>query len=418
MANVFIIWDNKKIAQDVSERVSECFPMDRFIVGGESNNNLAITSDILAEMNASDFALCLISRVPLSGNVLYELGYLSALLQDSYRVLVFLVNQSRDSLPFDITVNRSHPVNTHSDAQPLYDLVCKEYGNSKNRYLKECGQKYITIFNNWPSTKRQLSSLRNGVLNPERISDCVIHSIISTYFYGQNEQQDLLSFCRELPNQNGTLTALKDVITLIAEHYKIGTIVVGRFPLILSEKENIWLQFYAALYNGLHAVTLVDRELVEYKDYRSMIEKSIRYLTQAKTILDEIDQLYFREWDAPNFYMSLLRGFLWNDLAAAYWAGERLYGDTGADVQSCLRKSIEFREMALKSYDTLEQADKSGVVLEGLEKECCWGIRKKIQYLEEMKGIDCQRERAELEKRIEHINQHKLFNTFLDELNE
>ena len=343
---------------------------------------------------------------------------MSARLQDSYRVLVFLVNQSRDSLPFDIIVNRSFTVNTHLDAQPLYDLVCKEYENCKNQDLKECGQKYITIFNNWPSTKRQLSSLRNGVLNPERISDCVIHSIISTYFYGQNEQKDLLSFCRELPNQNGTLTAVKDVITLIAEHYNIGATVVGRFPLTLSEKENVWLQFYAALYNGLQAVTLVNRELVENTNYRSMLEKSIRYLTQAQTILDEIDQLYFREWETPNFYMSILKGFLWNNLAAAYWAKERLCGDAGVDVQSYLRQSIEFREMALKSYDSLAQADKSAIILDTLEKECCWGIHKEIQYLEEMKGIVCQCERMELEKRIERINQHKLFNIFLNELNE
>lgn len=415
MANVFIIWDNKKIAQDVCEQVSKRFPGDRFIVGGESNDNLSITSDILVEMNTSDFTICLISRVPLSENLLYELGYLSARLQDSYRVLVFLINQNRVSLPFDISVNRSFEVNTHPDPQPLYDLVYEKYRDCKHRDLKECGQKYITIFNNWPSTKRQLSNLKNGVLNPERIRDCVIHSIISTYYYGQNEQQDLLSLCRELPNQNGTLTPIKDVITLIAEHYNIGAIVVSKFPLILSEEEDIWLRFYAALYNGLQAVTLVNRKLIEEKDYRLTLEESIRYLTQARSILDEINQEYFQEWETPNFYISLLKGFLWNNLAAAYWAKERLYGDAGADVQSCLRKSIEFREMALKSYDALAQVDKSGVILDALEKEYCWGILKEIEYLEEMRHIDCQNERAKLEKRIERIDRRKLIQSFLDE---
>lgn len=417
MANVFIIWDNEEIAQEVRKRVSKCFPDDLFIVGGETNENLSITSDILAEMNACDFAICLISRVPLSENVLYELGYLSSRLQDSYRVLVFLINQSRDSLPFDITVNRSFKVNTHLNAQPLYDLVCEKYRNSKQQDRKECGQKYITIFNNWPSMKRQLSSLRNGVLNSERIIDCVVHSIISTYYYGQDEQQDLLFFCRELPNQNGALTSVKEVITLVAEHYKIGSVKVGRFPLILPEGENIWLRFYAALYNGLQAVTLVTREMIEEGDCQSMLELSIRCLTEANVILDEIDHIYFQEWETPNFYISLLRGFLWNDLAAAYWARERLYGNAGVDVPSYLRKSIEFREAALKSYDALAQANKSGVILDGLEKECCWGIRKEIQYLEEMKGISCQNKRKELERRINRINHRKLFQYFWDELN-
>ena len=48
VANVFIIWDNKEIAQEVRKRVSKCFPKDQFIVGGESNNNLSITSDMHA----------------------------------------------------------------------------------------------------------------------------------------------------------------------------------------------------------------------------------------------------------------------------------------------------------------------------------------------------------------------------------
>ncbi len=311
VANVFIIWDNKEIAQEVRKRVSKCFPKDQFIVGGESNNNLSITSDILAEMNSSDFTICLISRVPLSENLLYELGYLSARLQDSYRVLVFLINQSRDSLPFDVTVNRSFTVNTCLDAQPLYDLVCKEYENCKNRNQQECGQKYIAIFNNWPSTKRQLNNLRNGVLNSEKISDCVIHSIVPTYFYGQIEQQDLLSICMGLPNPNGSLTTLKDVIALVAEHYNINTTMVCRFPLTVSQQENIWLQFYAALYNGLQAVTLVDRELIEEKDYQSMLEKSIQYLTQAQTILDEINQIYFWGMENSEFlYKSFERLFV------------------------------------------------------------------------------------------------------------
>ena len=149
-----------------------------------------------------------------------------------------------------------------------------------------------------------------------------------------------------------------------------------------------------------------------------MLEKSIQYLTQAQTILDEINQIYFGEWKTPNFYISLLKGFLSNDLAAAFWANERLYGDTDMDVQFYLRESIKFREEALKSYDTLAQTDKSGVILDALEKECYWGIRKEIQYLEEMKHIDCQCKLEELKKRIEHINRRKLFNTFWAELNE
>ena len=62
MANTFIIWDDKKLAQEVQKKLSEKFPDDQFIIGGETDKDFAITSNILAEMNASDFAICLISR--------------------------------------------------------------------------------------------------------------------------------------------------------------------------------------------------------------------------------------------------------------------------------------------------------------------------------------------------------------------
>lgn len=412
MANVFIIWDDMELALNVRSEVSKAFPDERFIVGGQSNCSLSITDDILAEMESSDFAICLISRVPLSENLLYELGYLTARLQDSYRLLVFLVNQSHASLPFDIKVNRAFAVKTHLDPKPLYDLICREYKNSKERALRECGERYIAIFNNWPNTKCQLSNLRRGVLNSERIHDCVAHSIISAYFYGQNEQQDLLAFCRQLPEQ---MKAAKDVVELVAEHYNIGASLVSRFPLKLSEKENIWLRFFSALYNGLQAVTLVDRELTDKEDYKALLKLSIESLGKADTILDEIEKIYFCEWNTPNFYTSLLRGFVYNNFAAAYWAMERLnLGDM--DVQPYLERSIKCREIALKSYDALAQTDKSGVILDALQWEYCWGIRKEIQYLEEMKGIDCKRKRAALNKRIEKMNQQKLIQRFWDKL--
>lgn len=417
MANTFIIWDDKKLAQEVREKLSEQYPDDQFIIGGETDADFAITSNILAEMDASDFAICLISRVPPSVNVFYELGYMTAQLRKSYRVLVCLINQQRESLPFDVYTNPSFTVKTLLNPQLLYDRVCEEYGKSRERKEKEDGQKYITMFNNWPAVKRRLGDMRNGILNVERIHDYMIHSIIPAYFYGKNEQEDLLSLCRDLPNRDGTLTAVKNLIFLVAEHYNIGRTAWRVYPLELSEKENIWLRFYAALYNGLQALTLVERKLIAEKEYQSSLDQSVQYLTQAETILDQIEELYFHEWKTPNFYMSLLRGFLWNDFAAAYGAQKRLFHEN-VDIQACLRKSIEFRRKACTSYNTLTQVEKSDIILEGLEREYIWGLRKEIEYLEEVEGIPCKDKQEDMKKQIEQIENRKLAQVFWNEKNE
>lgn len=414
MANIFIIWDDNKIALEVRKRLSKKYPDDQFIVGGETNNNLAITNDILAEMDTSDFAICLISRVPLSENVFYELGYMTAQLRESYRLLVFLVNQSRESLPFDTSGNRSFTIQTLFSAQELYNSVCKEYGKSKERKVKEDGQKYITIFNNWPITKRRLRDLRSNMLNIERINDYLVHSIVPTYFYGKNEQEDLLSLCRDLPNWDGTLTAVKNLIFLVAEHYNIGSNKWNVYPLELSEKENIWLRFYAALYNGLQSVTFVERNLIAEEEYQSALERSVQYLIQARTLLEKIQELYFQEWKAPNFYMSLLNSFLWNNFAAAYGAQKHLYNEN-VDVRVCLQRSIEFREKAWKSYNTLAQVEKSDIILEALEREYLWGLLKEIKYLEEVEGVSCKGKRENLEKRFKQMKNRKLSQDFWDE---
>lgn len=417
MANTFIIWDDKKLAQEVQKKLSEKFPDDQFIIGGETDKDFAITSNILAEMDASDFAICLISRVPLSVNVFYELGYMTAQLRESYRMLVCLVNQQRESLPFDIYVNPSFTVKTHLDPQPLYDRVCEEYGKSKERQRKEDGQKYITIFNNWPAVKRKLSDLRNSVFNIEKIHDNLIHSIIPAYFYGKSEQEDLLSLCKDLPNPGEALTEAKNLIFLVSQHYNIGSTAWSVYPLELPEEENIWLRFYAALYNGLQAVTLVERELIAKEKYRSTLNQSVRYLTQAETILNQIQEIYFQESKSPRFYMALLKGFLWNDFAAAYWAQKRLFHEN-VDVHACLRRSIEYRIEACNSYNTLPQIEKSDVIMEGLENEYLWGLFKEIKYLKEVEGASCEDKREYFEKQKERIKNRKLSQVFLNEQNE
>ncbi len=371
----------------------------------------------MAEMNASDFAICLISRVPLSVNVFYELGYMTAQLRESYRVLVCLVNQQRESLPFDVYVNPSFTVKTHLDPQPLYDRVCKEYDMSKKRQGKEDGQKYVTIFNNWPAAKRRLSDLRNSVFNVEKIRDNLIHSIIPAYFYGISEQQDLLSLCKDLPNPGEALTEVKNLIFLVSEHYNIGSTAWSIYPLELPEEENIWLRFYAALYNGLQAVTLVERELIAKEKYRSTLNQSVRYLTQAETILNQIQEIYFQESKSPGFYMALLKGFLWNNFAAVYGAQKRLFHEN-VDVQACLRSSIEYRREACNSYNTLAQIEKSDVIMEGLENEYLWGLSKEIKYLEEVEGTSCEDKRKFFEKQKERIKNRKLSQVFWNEQNE
>lgn len=414
MANTFIIWDDKELARGVREKLSEKYPDDRFIIGGETDKDFAITSNILAEMDASDFAVCLISKVPLSVNVFYELGYMTARLRESYRVLVCLVDQQRASLPFDVYTNPSFTVETRPDPRALYDRVCEKYGRSKERQTKEDGQKYIAIFNNWPAAKRRLSELRSGILNVESVRDHLIHSIIPAYFYGKKEQEDLLSLCRDLPNPDGTLTAVKDLVFLTAEHYHIGGDAWGIYPLEVPEEENIWLRFYAALYNGLQAVTLVERKLTAEENYRSAPDRSVQYLMQAETLLNEIQMKYFRECKTPNFYMSLLEGFLWNNFAAAYGARKRLLHED-VDVQACLRRSIEFRKEACKGYNALARVEKSDVIMEGLEKEYLWGLLKEIKYLEGAEGVSCGDKREYFEKQKERIKNRNLFQDFWDE---
>ena len=115
--------------------------------------------------------------------------------------------------------------------------------------------------------------------------------------------------------------------------------------------------------------------------------------------------------------MALLKGFLWNDFAAAYWAQKRLFHEN-VDVHACLRRSIEYRREACNSYNTLPQIEKSDVIMEGLENEYLWGLFKEIKYLKEVEGSSCEDKREYFEKQKERIKNRKLSQVFLNEQNE
>ena len=150
MANVFIIWDNKRLADRAKSILQERYPKDTFIVGGESSDSLEIIVNIISEMDSSDSAICLISKVPLSANVFYELGYLTSRNRVSYKILVVLVNLKRDALPFDIIANTSFVTNSKNFERDLIDI----YLNSKQEDLKNKWKYYTAIFNDWAGAKK------------------------------------------------------------------------------------------------------------------------------------------------------------------------------------------------------------------------------------------------------------------------
>lgn len=378
MANVFIIWDNKRLADRAKSILQERYPKDTFIVGGESSDSLEIIVNIISEMDSSDSAICLISKVPLSANVFYELGYLTSRNRVSYKILVVLVNLKRDALPFDIIANTSFVTNSKNFERDLIDI----YLNSKQEDLKNKWKYYTAIFNDWAGAKKQLSTFNGSFINIERIHDYVIHSVMPAYYHSKKELTHLVTLCRNFPNDK-RLDPLKNFIELIALHYGIGS-NVSRFPLTLDNSMNIWLRFYGHLFNGLHAITLAN-----HNQYESLLEQACLELHLAENCLDSIERQFFSGEEASTFYIDLLRGYLYNNLAAAGWYYDRFTKSSlhDADTQRFLNEAVEFRKRALINYDNLKQIERSGVIQTALSYEYLWGICRQAEYDKEIHHI-------------------------------
>ena len=103
-SNIFVIWNEKEIADKVKEGIEARIPDYRVVVGGETRGRMTIPETIVEEMRSCDRAIVLIEghyKDPKNSNVMYELGYAISI-YGYERTSIFLIGQSADWGPSDI----------------------------------------------------------------------------------------------------------------------------------------------------------------------------------------------------------------------------------------------------------------------------------------------------------------------------
>lgn len=111
---VFIAWngENKAIAEKVAEKINNA--KHKAIVGGEAGNagKLFVGETIMNQMKSSDAAIIIAEKTTedknnddtavISGNIMYEWGFINAWINDPSKVHIYLINTNRKYLPSDV----------------------------------------------------------------------------------------------------------------------------------------------------------------------------------------------------------------------------------------------------------------------------------------------------------------------------
>ena len=105
-SNVFIIWNEREIADEVKRRIESEDPEYRVFIGGDTGTDTSLTvpGTIIEELKQCDQAIALIDgryRNVTNPNVMYELGFAISI-YGLERTSIFLIGCTPDDLPSDM----------------------------------------------------------------------------------------------------------------------------------------------------------------------------------------------------------------------------------------------------------------------------------------------------------------------------
>lgn len=361
MSNIFIAWNDLKLAEKVKRELEENHPEDSFIIGTQTQTIRHLGTAAMEEIKQSEYAIILISKsdkvvkngndeeIFFSPNVFFELGYCSALMR-SENVLIFTIGVRPEDLPVDIKGNRVNPI-TGSLANVAGKIV-KIFGSKiENKKSPE------DIFNDWPSIKKQLTDIAPTISEKQK-AEHILHSIQSSLYYG--ELSRLCEVTKNIRTSDPELLAVKDIIDLVERHYD-DVRYSDDLDVLEYDGSNPWIKIIGNDYIALRYK----------KQYRDTSE--VRYLDSSerciKTAIEEIDA------EGDGFYTQIWKSYLYYNYARIC----ELFEDRTDETKEYYKRAVECNAEALRGYRKgLRGLDWQLVIMLSLKQEC---LLRKVDFL-------------------------------------
>ncbi len=192
MKKVFLAWssENKYLAEKVGGFLLE-YGFSA-IVGGQNAKTMMVNNQIIEHMDDCEFAILIIEKKPdgtVSGNIMFEWGYLLHKLVEPNRIQAFLINMKSGELPTDVAgcwaAEKTKKITENQQEKEL------EF----ERLAKEICVDFIEHYNNFDDTTDKLSYIDNWEsnkyhilnFNNERISEILLYGMQATIYSGQYE---------------------------------------------------------------------------------------------------------------------------------------------------------------------------------------------------------------------------------------
>lgn len=361
MSNIFIAWNDLKLAEKVKRELEENHPEDSFIIGTQTQTIRHLGTAAMEEIKQSEYAIILISKsdkvvkngndeeIFFSPNVFFELGYCSALMR-SENVLIFTIGVRPEDLPVDIKGNRVNPI-TGSLANVAGKIV-KIFGSKiENKKSPE------DIFNDWPSIKKQLTDIAPTISEKQK-AEHILHSIQSSLYYG--ELSRLCEVTKNIRTSDPELLAVKDIIDLVERHYD-DVRYSDDLDVLEYDGSNPWIKIIGNDYIALRYK----------KQYRDTSE--VRYLDSSerciKTAIEEIDA------EGDGFYTQIWKSYLYYNYARIC----ELFEDRTDETKEYYKRAVECNAEDLRGYRKgLRGLDWQLVIMLSLKQEC---LLRKVDFL-------------------------------------
>lgn len=361
MSNVFIAWNDLKLAEKVKRELEKNHPEDSFIIGTQTQAIRHLGTAAMEEIKQSEYAIILISKsnkvvkngndeeIFFSPNVFFELGYCSALMR-SENVLIFTIGIRPEDLPVDIKGNRVNPI-TGSLANAAGKIV-KIFGSKiENKKSPE------DIFNDWPSIKKQLTDIAPAISEKQK-AEHILHSIQSSLYYG--ELSRLCGVTKDIGTSDPELLAVKSIINLVERHYD-NVKYSDDLDVLEYDGSNPWIKIIGNDYIALRYK----------KQYRDTSE--VRYLDSSerciKTAIEEIGA------EGDGFYTQIWKSYLYYNYARIC----ELFKDRIDETKEYYRRAVECNAKALRGYHgSLRSSDCQSVIMLSLEQE---SLLRKVDFL-------------------------------------